>query len=371
MFHNSSGESTFRLVGAPGRTSAIDKAPPHRKHRNRLVTPPTTCLLTGAAGFIGSHLADRLLGLGWRVIGIDNFRLGRRANLAAALAHPEFQLLEADLNDGDLALNRLRELIGGHPIDLAWHLAANSDIRAGAADPQVDLQHTFLTTFHLLQWMRELRVRRLAFASSSAIYGVREGPLDEETGPCFPISNYGAMKLASEGAISAALETDLEQAWIFRFPNVVGSRGTHGVIVDFLSKLRRNRAELEVLGDGKQEKPYLHVSELVEAMVFIQQHALQRLNCFNIGTDGTATTVASIAETVVRHFAPGAGIRYVGGAQGWPGDVPRFQYSIERLRRLGWAPRLSSEAAVERAVRELAQEFGPASTCANTRGCRA
>jgi UDP-glucose 4-epimerase len=320
------------------------------------VTHQTTCLLTGAAGFIGSHVADRLLGLGYRVIGIDNFRLGRWSNLRAALAHADFQFIAGDVNDYDANVRRLRELCVAEPIDVVWHLAANSDIRAGAVDPHVDLEHTFLTTFNVLKLMRELGIRRLAFSSSSAIYGLRDGPLGEETGPCFPISNYGAMKLASEGLISAALEAWLDRAWIFRFPNVVGSRGTHGVVVDFLEKLQATRAELLVLGDGKQEKPYLHVSELVEAMVFIVRQTAERLNCFNIGPDGSATTVASIAATVVRHWAPGAVIRYSGGAQGWPGDVPRFQYSIERLRRLGWVPRLSSDAAVELAVQELVKE---------------
>lgn len=327
-------------------------------HPQRLTTASNTALVTGAAGFVGSHVVDRLLLGGWKVIGIDSLRLGRLANLQAAGRSGDFSFIEGDVNDFDANLRRLSELHARQPIDVVWHLAANSDIRAGSADPQVDFQHTFLTTFNVLKLMRALGVTRLAFSSSSAIYGVRPGVLDEESGPCFPISNYGAMKLASEGAVSAALETHLERAWIFRFPNVVGTRGTHGVIYDLLRKLRANAAVLEVLGDGQQEKPYLHVAELVDAMFFITEQAGERLNCFNIGPDGTATRVAQIAEAVVRAVAPGAAIRYAGGAQGWPGDVPRFQYSIERLRRLGWSPRLTSDQAVERAVRELAAEIG-------------
>lgn len=314
--------------------------------------------MTGAAGFIGSHVVDRLLDRGWAVIGIDNLRLGRKSNLHKAFQHSDFSFIEADVNDCDANLCRLREFHSRKPIDMVWHLAANSDIRAGGLDPQVDFEHTFLTTFTVLKLMRALGVRRLAFSSSSAIYGNRPGLLDEDTGPCFPVSNYGAMKLASEGAVSAGLETHLERAWILRFPNVVGSRGTHGVIYDLLRKLRADPTRLEVLGDGQQEKPYLHVSELVEAMLFIAEHAGDRLNCYNIGTDGTATRVSRIAETVVRLAAPGAVIRYTGGTQGWPGDVPRFQYSIERLRRLGWTPALTSDQAVERAVEELLAESG-------------
>jgi UDP-glucose 4-epimerase len=321
-----------------------------------LTTSPKTGLVTGAAGFIGSHLVDRLLGRGWTVLGIDNLRLGRRANLTQALEHGGLTLIEADVNDFAANLRRVGEWHARHPIDVVWHLAANSDIRAGTADPQVDFEHTFLTTFNVLKLMRALGPRRLVFASSSAIYGPCPGVLDEHTGPCFPISNYGAMKLASEGAISAALETHLDRAWIVRFPNVVGARGTHGVIFDFMQKLRADPTRLEVLGDGRQEKPYLHVAELVDAMLFIADCAADRLNCYNVGADGTATTVAEIAETVVGRVSPGARIHYTGGAQGWPGDVPRFQYSIERLRRLGWTPRLTSQQAVTQAVGELAVE---------------
>jgi len=323
-----------------------------------LTTQRKTALVTGAAGFIGSHVIDRLLERGWTVMGIDNLRLGRRANLQAALQHHDLTFVEADVNDYEDNLRRLREWHARQPIHVVWHLAANSDIRAGAADPQVDLEHTFLTTFNVLKLMRALGVRQLLFSSSSAVYGPRPGLLTEDTGPCFPISNYGAMKLASEGAISAALETHLERAWIVRFPNVVGPRSTHGVIVDLLEKLRADPAALEVLGDGRQEKPYLHVGELVDAMLFVVDHAGDRLSCFNVGTDGSTTTVARIAQTVVRTVAPGATIRYTGGAQGWPGDVPRFQYSIERLRRLGWTPQLASDQAVERAVVEVAAERG-------------
>jgi len=312
--------------------------------------------VTGAAGFIGSHLVDRLLDRGWRVLGMDNLRLGRTSNLRKAFEHTEFSFFEADINDYETNLRRLRDFHARRPIDMVWHLAANSDIRAGALDPQVDFEHTFLTTFTVLRLMRALGLRRLAFSSSSAIYGMRPGLLDEDTGPCFPVSNYGAMKLASEGAVSAGLETHLERAWILRFPNVVGSRGTHGVIFDLLQKLRADPSVLEVLGDGRQEKPYLHVSELVDAMLFVVDRACERLNCYNIGTDGTASIVSWIAQTVIRAAAPGATIRYTGGAQGWPGDVPRFQYSIERLRRLGWAPALTSDQAIERAVAELLAE---------------
>ena len=160
------------------------------------------------------------------------------------------------------------------------------------------------------------------------------------------------MKLASEGIISAAVERFAKRAWIFRFPNVVGSRSTHGVIYDFFQKLKANPAELEVLGDGTQQKPYLHVSELIDAMILVHQKAQDRLNCFNVAPPESSTTVRYIAEAVVRAAAPKARIRYGAGSRGWVGDVPRFAYSIAKIQKLGWSPRMTSDDAVDRAIRE-------------------
>lgn len=312
----------------------------------------TNCLVTGAAGFIGSHLVDRLLALGHRVVGVDNMVLGRRANLATALQSPNFAFKELDVNDLAAFREFLKSQSSSGPITTVWHMAANSDIQAGGANPDIDLQRTFLTTYNTLKMMQEFGVPQIAFASTSAIYGELPGALTETAGPLHPISNYGAMKLASEGIITAALERFLKRAWIFRFPNVVGGRATHGAIYDFLQKLKRNPAELEVLGDGSQEKPYLHVKELVEAMLFIFQKEQSRLNVFNISPENSATTVRYIAETTVRLAAPAAKIRYTGGSKGWIGDVSKFQYSIEKLKSAGWKPKLTSNDAVELAIKE-------------------
>lgn len=314
------------------------------------------CLVTGAAGFIGSHLVDRLLELGHPVAGVDNLVLGRRALLSKAMQAETFKFCELDVNDYAAFSGFARGVHQVTPFDTLWHLAANSDIQAGGRDPSIDLQSTFLTTFNALRLAQDLGIPNFVLASTSAIYGVQPGLLTEDGGPWFPISNYGAMKLASEAATSAALERFLSKAWIFRFPNVVGSRSTHGAIHDFVRKLRANPVELEVLGNGTQEKPYLHVTELINGMVHLRTRASDRLNYFNIAPPDTATTVRHMAEETVRVVSPGASIRYTGGDRGWVGDVPRFQYSIAKLQATGWSPSMTSTQAVDRAIREVAAE---------------
>jgi len=264
------------------------------------------------------------------------------------------------LHDLDAYGDALRRAHAKRPVDEIWHLAASSDIPAGIADPGIDLRDTYMTTFNTLAVMKELGIGTLAFASSSAIYGDHgERSLSEDTGPLFPISNYGAMKLASEAAISAALESYLKRAFIFRFPNVIGVPATHGVVLDFVRKLKATPGRLQVLGDGTQQKSYLHVEDLVNAMLFIRARAGERLNYYNIGPGDDGVSVRDIAQAVVRAVAPGASIAFGVGNRGWVGDVPRFAYATEKLARLGWTPSLSSAQAIQKALAQIvAQESG-------------
>ena len=313
-------------------------------------------LITGAAGFVGSQLADALLADGDWVAGVDDFYLGKPAHLAAARADPRFSFVEADVSDVAKATGAFRALAGEAPPDIIWHLAANSDIAAGVADPAIDFRRTLQTTFATIEAAKGVGARAIAFASTSAVYGESDRPLDEDVGPLLPISSYGAAKLGSEALLSAAAEASLERIWIFRFPNVIGPRGTHGALYDFAARLACRPASLRVLGDGTQTKPYLHVAELIGAMRFIVAKAAARRNVFNIGPEGAGSRVSFMAETMIARMAPGTPIAYTGGDRGWVGDVPRFAYSTERLAKLGWRPQLSSDDAVRRAVDELAAE---------------
>ena len=304
-------------------------------------------IVTGGAGFIGSHLCDALIRDGHDVLSVDDLSLGRAENIEHLIAHPRFRFARVDLLDRD----RFRAVLASGRFTTVFHLAANSDIPRGLTDPELDLRRTFLTTMEVLLAMREVGVPQLVFASTSAVYGELDRPLNEETGPLWPISLYGAAKLSSEAFTSAFGACFGIRASIFRFPNVVGERATHGAMFDFITRLRANPNELVVLGDGSQAKPYLYVHDLVSGLLFGWEHANERLNCFNLGVD-SATTVARIAEIVREEMGlPDALIRYTGGDRGWVGDVPRFRYDLSKIHALGWRATMTSDEAIRTAIR--------------------
>jgi UDP-glucose 4-epimerase len=317
-------------------------------------------LVTGGAGFIAATLQQQLLDRGHSVIAVDNMCRGSRANVAHLIDRPGFRLVEADISDYSAFRAAVDSAADGRPIGEVWHLAANSDIPAGVADPKIDFRDTFLTTFNTVLLMKERSIPDVYFASSSAIYGdLGDVALTENVGPLLPISNYGAMKLASEAQISAAAESFLKRALLFRFPNVVGVPATHGVILDFVRKLRSDAGTLPVLGDGTQQKAYLHVSDLVDAMLMLRDRAPDGVAPFNIGPVDEGVTVRWLAEQTVAAASPSARIVFGEGNRGWVGDVPRFRYSVDRLASFGWTPRLDSRGAVSRAIREVVlQELG-------------
>jgi UDP-glucose 4-epimerase len=317
-------------------------------------------VVAGGAGFIGSHIVSRLLDSGRNVTVIDNFSNGDPAHIGALIGSGRLKIVQADLSNRSECEEAFRRISCDGTIAEVWHLAANSDIPIGVSNADVDHKDTFLTTFEILRAMRNFGVPLLHFASSSAIYGdLGDAALHEAIGPLLPISNYGAMKLASEAQASAAAEAFLERVNIFRFPNVVGVPATHGVILDFVRMLSHSPGRLPVLGDGSQQKAYLHVSDLVDAMFFVAGRPADcNVEVVNIGPVDDGVRVSWIAEMVVGRVSPGSEIVFGEGKKGWIGDVPRFRYSTARLTSYGWSPRLGSAAAVERAIDEIARQLG-------------
>ena len=303
-------------------------------------------LIIGGAGFIGSVLTKEMLKDNSNIIIIDKLSLGSIDYIDCN----KVELINLDINDIDSVLKELK----GKRIEEVWHMAANSDIPAGVENIEVDLNDTFMTTVSTLKIMKAIDCKKLYFASSAAIYGYNKNRLHEDIGPLMPMSNYGAMKLSSEAIISASLETFLEKVCIYRFPNIVGVPATHGVLLDFIKKLKKDRSVLEVLGNGTQTKAYLHVTDLVEGMIFIKNNTANGLNYFNLGAIDNGVSVKQIAEEVIKFVSPNTKINYQNSDRGWVGDVPKFYYSVKKLKDLGWTPRMSSLEAIQKAVKEVA-----------------
>lgn len=295
-------------------------------------------LLTGVAGFIGSHLADELV-KDHKVVGIDNFLLGKKENIAHLRSSENFTFHATEI----INPKELENVFRIHSFDAIFHLAANSDISKG--DPLHDLQNTFATTYTLLEMCRVRKIKEFVFTSSGAIYGETISLVKENHGPLFPISHYGAAKLASEAFISSYSSMYGIKSWILRLPNVIGERMTHGAIFDFVNQIKSSTKELRVLGDGSQTKPYMYVKDLIDAILFIYQNANDQLNYFNISGKGR-TSVREIAEMF------NLPINYSGGDRGWNGDSPYYDCDISKLKNLGWSPKRNSTDAVRLTIKK-------------------
>jgi UDP-glucose 4-epimerase len=310
-------------------------------------------LVTGAAGFIASNLIPRLVGRGDEVWGIDNFFLGKRAYVAQ---HQRFHFHEFDLLD----LDRVVKVFEDAKPELVWHLAANSDISYGTTYTDFDLKGGTLVTYNILEAMRRTNAKHLIFSSSGAVYGEPTVmPTPEDYGPIFPISLYAASKVACETLVTAYVHNYDMRCWMYRFGNIVGPNPTHGVIHDFVLRLRENRRELKVLGDGTQSKPYVHVEDCIEGMEFGYAHAGQTVNCYNLAVDDQ-TSVTEIAGWTIEAMGidrSSIEIKYSGGSRGWKGDVPQVKLDTHRMTKLGWKPKLSSREAVRRTIGEIVEQF--------------
>lgn len=312
-------------------------------------------LVTGGAGFIGSHLCDALRGRGHHLVVVDDLSLGRRSNIAHLLSGSNATELHVmSIADPDFA-----PLVRESKVDTVFHLAANSDIAAGSKNRRVDLERTFLTTWQVLEAMAEVGVSELIFASTSAIYGDVPTPTDEDYGPLLPVSFYGAAKLAGEAYCSAYAFRHGIRTWTVRFPNVVGSRATHGVIFDFVTRLIADASVLTVLGNGKQEKPYLHVSDLLRAIMHVWDNVNpEPYEVFNV-SPRSSSKVETIAELVLQAMGIDGKteLQYGSEPAGWPGDVPTFSYDPSKIEALGWRCSMSSDEAVRAAANEVVAQL--------------
>lgn len=309
-----------------------------------------TVLVVGGAGFIGSHLCDALLSIGHEVICVDNFSLGTRKNIIHLRDRMDFRHYELDASVSD-ALNTVFEK---EKVDFVFHLAANSDIQLSAENPEIEYRNTYTTTFQILCSMKKYGVKKLFFASTSAVYGdKREERLVENMPGLAPISYYGAAKLGSEALISAFSYMNDMNSLIFRFPNVIGSRLTHGVIYDFIRKLDYDSEKLEILGDGRQEKPYIYVGDLIDAIISFINFDRIGAEIYNIGVEGS-TSVTDIADIICKEMGlENVTFCYTGGEGGWKGDVPRFAFCLDKVHATGWKARYTSDEAVKKAIREM------------------
>lgn len=302
-------------------------------------------LVTGGAGFIGSHVADRLLEEGYEVTVVDNFTEGSFKNLAHLKGDKRFSFAKLDLREEKAT----KKLVKGN--DVIFHLAAQANIRKSLVDHKIDMDHNLVSMINLLDGMVEHKVKDLVFASTSALYG--EATITPTPEDYMPVqtSFYGASKLACEAYAQAFVQLAPINVWSFRFANVVGERCRRGVIWDFVHKLKANSKELEILGNGRQSKEYFHVSDCVEGMVTGYRKAPGPVNAFNLG-NVRQTLVDEVADVVIDEMKlSGVKRRYSGGVRGWIGDNPLVFLSIEKMNGLGWAPKVSPEDAIRRTTR--------------------
>jgi UDP-glucose 4-epimerase len=307
-------------------------------------------LIFGGAGFIGSELAAKLLSSGNSVTVFDSLYTGKMENLLACTGSGGFTFIKGDMRNLDEVKNALK----GKDFDSIYHLAANADIRGGMENTKLDLEFNAITTINCLEAMRHASAKKIIFTSSSAVYGEPAVfPTPESYGPLRPTSLYGASKLAAEGYVSAFCEDFGMQSWIFRFVNVLGAKNNHGVVGDFIRKLKRDSSRLEILGNGKQRKSCVHVSDCVSGILSGVSQGREKTNFYNIGNDDWAA-VDEIANQVCAAMGlKGVEYLHTGGERGWLGDMPFVFLDNKKLKSAGWKPSLASAQAVFTAAKEM------------------
>jgi len=304
-------------------------------------------MVTGAAGFIGSNLVDRLLENGHSVVAIDNFSTGQRHFLERAGTNSKFKLYEVDLSYAESIIPIFADC------DFVFHLAANADVRFGTDHPRKDLEQNTIATYNVLEAMRSNGIKKIAFSSTGSVYGEASVVPTPEDGP-FPIqtSLYGASKAAGEGLISAYCEGFGFQSWIFRFVSILGERYTHGHVFDFYQKLKEDPTRLHVLGNGKQRKSYLYVQDCIDAILMAMDKATDKVNIFNLGVDGYCEVNDSIGW-ICDELGLKPEVEYSGGDRGWIGDNPFIFLDTKKIEALGWRPKFGIRDGVIKTVEYL------------------
>ncbi|MCR8455913.1 MAG: SDR family NAD(P)-dependent oxidoreductase [Crenarchaeota archaeon] len=310
-------------------------------------------LVTGGAGFIGSHLVDKLVSKGWYVRVVDNFSSGRLENVEHHRSNSRVEVSKGDLKDPRVAEESVKD------VDIVFHYAANPEVRVSTTNPEVHFNENILATFNLLEAMRKRGVREIVFASSSSIYGEPEAIPVTEDASMRPVSVYGASKAACENLIHAYSKLYGIKAIVLRYANVVGPRLRHGVVYDFIVKLGRNAEELEILGDGNQVRSYIYVDDAVEATMVAYYNSEKLFNVYNVASEDWIT-INEVAEAVTHAI----GLRSVKYAYkpvlhgvGWIGDVKQIALDVSKLKELGWRPRMRSREAVAKAASDILHEL--------------
>ncbi|MEM5778166.1 MAG: NAD-dependent epimerase/dehydratase family protein [Candidatus Aenigmatarchaeota archaeon] len=309
-------------------------------------------LVTGGAGFIGSHLVDKLITKN-EIVVFDNLSSGSLRNLEHLKNNKNFSFIKSNL----LNPKNIESALDG--VSKVYHIAANPDVRLGETNTKAHFEQNIVASYNLLEAMRKKDVEKIIFTSSSTVYGDAKIIPTPEDYPTIPISIYGASKLAVEGMISSYCHTFGMQAVIFRFANVIGSRSEHGVIVDFIKKLKNNPNKLEILGDGNQTKSYIYIKDCIEGMLFGEENTRNKFEIFNLGSEDKIT-VKEIANLVVSNLGlKNVKYEFTGGyeGRGWKGDVKLMQLSIDKIKKLGWKPKYSSKEAIIKTINDLKYLF--------------
>lgn len=305
--------------------------------------------IVGGAGFIGSHFTDRLLGDASvkAVTLFDNFSSGREWHFEPHLGDSRFAVVRGDVKD----LDALTKAMGGH--DTVIHLASNPDIARAATEPDIDFREGTLLSNNVVEAMRRSGTLNILYASGSGIYGdLGELEISEDHGPVVPASTYGASKLAGEALISSYCHMFEFTGRVFRFGNVVGPRQTHGVGFDFLRQLLKNPLKLRILGDGTQSKSYIHVRDVISAVLMAAERAPQRFAAYNVATGDyiTVTEIARLAAECAGLDPDRVELEYTGGNRGWKGDVPIVRLNTDRIRSIGWTCGLNTKEALRQSM---------------------